>query len=315
METPANHLTPEKFAIKAKEELEAAGVDIIARDLNWIKEQKMGSFMSVSQGSAENPVFLEMSINNGSPDQNPIVYVGKGVTFDTGGISLKPSKDMDKMRGDMGGAATVTGAMYTAAHLNMPVNFKVLIPLCENMPGSRATKPGDVVTAKNGKTIQVDNTDAEGRLILADALTYADTFKPQLVLDVATLTGAMAVAIGGAASGVYSTTDQNWDLIQKASFNTGDRVWRMPLWNFYTKQMQKCATADLNNIGGSPYGGSCTAAAFLKEFVECPQWMHLDIAGVMHNTADVDYLPAGMAGRPTRTLVEFLQLLRQEGSN
>ena len=238
METPANHLTPEKFAVKAKEVLESAGVEVIPRDLNWIKDQQMGSFMSVSQGSAENPVFLELSINNGNPDEAPIVYVGKGVTFDTGGISLKPPKDMDKMRGDMGGAATVTGAMYTAANLKLPVNFKVLIPLCENMPGSRATKPGDVFTAKNGKTIQVDNTDAEGRLILADALTYADTFKPKLVLDVATLTGAMAVAIGGAASGVYSTTDANWDLIRKASFNTGDRVWRMPLWNFYTQQMK-----------------------------------------------------------------------------
>ena len=237
METPANHLTPEKFASKAKAELESSGVEVIARDLKWIQDQKMGSFLSVSQGSAENPIFLEMSYNQ-NPDQKPVVFVGKGVTFDTGGISLKPSKDMDKMRGDMGGAATVTGALYSAANLKLPVNFKVLIPLCENMPGSRATKPGDVVTAKNGKTIQVDNTDAEGRLILADALTYADTFKPQLVLDVATLTGAMAVAIGGAACGVYSTTDRNWDLISKASFSTGDRVWRMPLWNFYTQQMK-----------------------------------------------------------------------------
>ena len=237
METPANHLTPEKFALKAKEELEGSGVEVIARDLQWIKDQKMGSFLSVSQGSAENPIFLEMSYNQ-NPDQQPIVFVGKGVTFDTGGISLKPPKDMDKMRGDMGGAATVTGALHSAANLKLPVNFKVLIPLCENMPGSRAVKPGDVVTAKNGKTIQVDNTDAEGRLILADALTYADTFKPKLVLDVATLTGAMAVAIGGAASGVYSTTDQNWDLISKASFSTGDRVWRMPLWNFYSQQMK-----------------------------------------------------------------------------
>ncbi len=239
------------------------------------------------------------------------MLVGKGVTFDTGGISLKPSKDMDKMRGDMGGAACVTGCLYTVANLQLPVNLKVLIPLCENMPSGTATKPGDVVTAKNGKTIQVDNTDAEGRLILADALCYADTLKPKLVLDAATLTGAMAVAIGGAASGVYSTNERYWSMLQHASFRSGDRVWRMPLWKFYTAQM-KSPTADLNNISSVPYGGSCTAAAFLREFVTCANWMHLDIAGVMHSASDVKYLPPGMAGRPTRTLVEFMQMLSQE---
>jgi len=309
METPANHLTPKIFAKEVKNELSALSVEVIPRDLNWIREEKMGAFLSVSQGSAEEPVFMEMSWNNASPDTEPIVLVGKGVTFDTGGISIKPSKDMDKMRADMGGAACVTGCLYSAAKLKLPINLKVLIPLCENMPSSRATKPGDVFTAKNGKTIQVDNTDAEGRLILADALTYADTLNPKLVIDVATLTGAMAVAIGGSASGVYSTSETYWNTMQKASYSTGDRVWRMPLWNYYTQLMKKSPTADLNNISPVPYGGSCTAAAFLKEFVSCPNWMHLDIAGVMHNSNDVKYLPPGMAGRPTRTLVEFLRML------
>merc|ERR1711962_415479 len=269
METPANYMTPTLFAQKAKSELEPIGVEVKAHDEAWIKDQEMGSFLSVSQGSAEKPVFLEMSYNNsGIESSSPVVLVGKGVTFDTGGISI--------------------------------------------MPGGKATKPGDVVVAKNGKTIQVDNTDAEGRLILADALCYADTFKPKLVIDAATLTGAMAVAIGGAASGVYSTNEKYWDLMNRASFNTGDRVWRMLLWNYYLEKMKKSATADLNNISAVPGGGSCTAAAFLKEFVTCENWMHLDIAGVMNNSGDVKYLPPGMAGRPTRTLVEFLKMVSQD---
>jgi len=313
METPANYMTPTLFAQRAKSELEPIDVEVKAHDITWIKDQEMGSFLSVSQGSAESPVFLEMSYCGiESSDQSPIVLVGKGVTFDTGGISIKPSAKMDQMRGDMGGAACMTGCLYSVAQLKLPINLKVLIPLCENMPGGKATKPGDVVVAKNGKTIQVDNTDAEGRLILADALCYADTFKPKLVVDAATLTGAMAVAIGGAASGVYSTNEKYWDLINRASFNTGDRVWRMPLWNYYLEKMKKSPTADLNNISAVPGGGSCTAAAFLKEFVTCENWMHLDIAGVMNNSGDVKYLPPGMAGRPTRTLVEFLKLISQD---
>lgn len=246
METPANYLTPKLFAKQVKAKMDPLSkVEAIPRDLAWIKEQKMGSFLSVSQGSAEDPVFLEMTYQGDSEDKKPIVLVGKGVTFDTGGISLKPSKDMDKMRGDMGGAATVTGCLYTVANLGLPVNLKVLIPLCENMPSSKATKPGDVVIAKNGKSIQVDNTDAEGRLILADALCYADTFQPQFVMDAATLTGAVAVAIGGAAAGVYSTNDKYWDLIQQAGYVTGDRVWRMPLWNFYSEQMKSKSILEL----------------------------------------------------------------------
>jgi len=314
METPANYMTPTIFAQQAKNELEPISVEVEAHDPSWIKEQNMGSFLSVSHGSAENPVFLEMSYNNAGAENtdSPIVLVGKGVTFDTGGISIKPSAKMDQMRGDMGGAACMTGCLYTVAQLKLPINLKVLIPLTENMPDGKSTKPGDVVIAKNGKTIQVDNTDAEGRLILADALCYADTFKPKLVVDAATLTGAMAVAIGGAAAGVYSTSDKHWDLMNRASFSTGDRVWRMPLWNYYSNHMKKSATADLNNISAVAGGGSCTAAAFLKEFVTCENWMHLDIAGVMHNSGDVKYLPPGMAGRPTRTLVEFLKMLSQE---
>merc|ERR1712223_1642268 len=243
METPANYMTPTLFAQRAKSELEPIGVEVKAHDEAWIKDQEMGSFLSVSQGSAEKPVFLEMSYNNGGIESSsPVVLVGKGVTFDTGGISIKPSGKMDQMRGDMGGAACMTGCLYSVAQLKLPINLKVLIPLCENMPGGKATKPGDVVVAKNGKTIQVDNTDAEGRLILADALCYADTFKPKLVLDIATLTGACSVALGTAATGVFCTDTKDFAALERCGSMSGDRMWRMPLWNYYSQLMKKSPT-------------------------------------------------------------------------
>jgi len=307
MECPANHLTPTLFVDQAYREFQGLPVTVTARDGDWAEQKGMGSFLSVARGSAEPPMFLEMSYTN-APDKNaaPIVLVGKGVTFDTGGISIKPAGKMDKMRADMGGAATVTGALKAVATAGLPVNLVVLIPLTENMPGGKATKPGDVVRAMNGKTIQVDNTDAEGRLILADALTYADTFNPRCVVDVATLTGAMMVALGTAATGVFANKTEDYSVLEAAGSRTGDRVWRMPLWQHYTNQMKKSPLADLNNISLTPGGGSCTAAAFLQEFTTCPSWMHLDIAGVMENEGAVSYLGAGMSGRPTRTLFQFV---------
>merc|ERR1712025_458085 len=264
----------------------------------------MGSFLSVSRGSIEPAKFLEMRYDGGG-DSKPVVLVGKGVTFDTGGISIKPSAKMDAMRADMGGAATVMATMKAVATMGMKVNLVVLIPLTENMPGGAATKPGDVVTAMNGKTIQVDNTDAEGRLILADALCYADTFSPRVVLDVATLTGAMSVALGAGATGVFSSSSQEYLRLESCGVSSGDRVWRMPLWSHYEEKMKKSPLADLNNISLTPGGGSCTAAAFLKQFTTCPSWLRLDIAGVMESDGE-PYLPSGMSGRPTRTLVKYI---------
>lgn len=309
MEAPANHITPTAFANTVEEKLSLHGekVTINKRSQSWIKEQQMEAFLSVSKGSEEPPVFLELHYH-GSPDskQAPLLLVGKGITFDSGGISLKPSASMDAMRADMGGAATVCASIVTAAALKLPVNIIGLAPLCENMPSGKATKPGDVVRAKNGKTIQVDNTDAEGRLILADALCYAHTFNPRAIVNVATLTGAMDVALGSAATGVFTNSDWLWEQLHKASVVTGDRVWRMPLFQHYTRQVTDSQLADLNNIGKySRSGGACTAAAFLKEFVTAPHWAHLDIAGVMGNKDEVPYLRKGMSGRPTRTLVEF----------
>uniref|UniRef100_I3JV15 Cytosol aminopeptidase n=1 Tax=Oreochromis niloticus TaxID=8128 RepID=I3JV15_ORENI len=309
MEAPANHITPTAFAKTIEEKLRRFFSNKLCRcrPQAWIEEQQMGAFLSVSKGSEEPPVFLELHYN-GSPDskQPPLLLVGKGITFDSGGISLKPSASMDAMRADMGGAATVCASIVTAASLKLPVNIIGLAPLCENMPSGKATKPGDVVRAKNGKTIQVDNTDAEGRLILADALCYGHVFNPRAIVNVATLTGAMDVALGSAAAGVFTNSDWLWEQLHRASVVTGDRVWRMPLFQHYTKQVTDSQLADLNNIGKySRSGGACTAAAFLREFVKAPHWAHLDIAGVMSNKDEIPYLRKGMSGRPTRTLVEF----------
>jgi len=306
-EAPANFLTPTQFVEEAARGLAGLNVSLESRDQAWAESMGMGAFLSVARGSYEPPKFLEIRYNGGPKDMKPMVLVGKGVTFDTGGISIKPASKMDKMRADMGGAAAVTAALKAVAEAELAVNLVVLVPLTENMPGGRATKPGDVVRAMNGKTIQVDNTDAEGRLILADALCYADQFDPRMVLDVATLTGAISVALGTAATGVFSTSSEAYARLAEAGQLTGDRVWRMPLWQHYTDKMKKSPLADLNNVSSSPGGGSCTAAAFLREFTKCPTWLHLDMAGVMESEGEVSYLSSGMSGRPTRTLVKFIQ--------
>ncbi|KFM65153.1 Cytosol aminopeptidase, partial [Stegodyphus mimosarum] len=307
-ETPANFMTPTIFSKTVAEKFKDTSVEVIIRDEDWIKSKKMGAFLSVTKGSDEPPKFLEIHYN-GQPDYNKsIALVGKGITFDSGGISLKPSSNMDKMRGDMGGAACVAAAIWAASALDLKVNLKGFIPLCENLPSGKASKPGDVAYAMNGKSIQIDNTDAEGRLILADGLCYAQTFKPEVVVDLATLTGAIIVALHSAATGVFSNDEYLWNILNKAGYTTGDRVWRMPLFKHFTKLVTKCQLADLNNISTSgPYGGSCLAAAFLQEFIEKDmKWLHLDIAGVMENKDEVPYLCSGMSGRPTRTLVQFL---------
>lgn len=307
-DTPSNFMTPSIFAENVQEALCSLGVDVAVHDQKWAEEKKMGSFLSVSRGSQEPLKFLHITYKGGCEGDSPYVLVGKGVTFDSGGISLKPGTNMDHMRADMGGAACVVGTLEAIAKLKLKTNVSALIPLCENMPSGTATKPGDVVRAMNGKTICVDNTDAEGRLILADALCYSATLKPKWVLDIATLTGAMVVCLGNVATGVFCNSSKLFTDLEHAGAVTGDRMWRFPLWKTYTKQISDFAAFDLNNIGKGKGGGSCTAAAFLKEFIpEKTDWMHLDIASVMGPESDLSYLEKGMTGRPTRTLVQFLQ--------
>lgn len=266
-EMPANLMTPTIFCETAQSLFKGKDkVKVIVHDKQWAEDKKMFSFLSVAKGSAQPPKFLEIQYNN-KPDAKPFVLVGKGVCFDSGGISIKPSANMDKMRYDMGGAANVVSTIYALASSGAKVNVVGLTPLCENLPSSTANKPGDVVVAMNGKSIQIDNTDAEGRLILADGLCYAHEFNPQAILDIATLTGAMVVALGPAATGVFTTSSKLFDDLRKAGVHTGDRVWRMPLWNHYNKQVTDSQLADLQNISkcGSKYP-NCPQNYFLLLF-------------------------------------------------
>lgn len=299
METPANAMTPLKFVESIKANLapfiQDKTVRFNARGRVWAEGKNMGAFLSVSNGSEEPLQFLEAEYRGApSSTDKPLVLVGKGITFDSGGISIKPSGDMGLMRGDMGGAAVVMSAFQAIVSLKLPINVVALAPLCENMPSGRATKPGDVVRAMNGKTIEVDNTDAEGRLILADALTYAHSFNPEVIVDVATLTGAIDVALGYAATGLFSTDPELADSLVEAGDKAGDYMWKMPLFPMYS-EMIKSSIADIKNSTGRG-GGSCTAAAFLKEFVTVPKWAHLDIAGVMVTKSASGYLSSGMTG-------------------
>ncbi|KAL0567710.1 hypothetical protein V5O48_014282 [Marasmius crinis-equi] len=307
MELPANIITPTEFCERAKKEFEGIeNVELIVRDEKWAEGKGMNTFLSVTHGTNEPAKLLEIHYKGAAKDQQPIAFVGKGITFDSGGISLKPGENMKLMRGDMGGAAAVVSAALAIAKLKLPVNLVVVTPLTENLPGPSATKPGDIVYAMNGKTVEVDNTDAEGRLVLSDAIYYAGTeFKPHTLIDVATLTGAMIIAIGEHYSGVFSPSDELWQQLKEAGDYEYDRFWRMPLDEDYGPQIYS-SNADLCNTGGRP-AGSCTAALFLKNFVpgidsdEPPiKWAHIDIAGSMQAERPRMYLEKGLTGSAVR---------------
>ncbi len=267
----------------------------------------MGALLSVAKGSRQPPKLIEMSYQGGKKTDRPIVLVGKGVTFDSGGISIKPSAAMDEMKFDMCGAAGVIGAMSALAELNLPLNVIAIIPSCENLPDGAASKPGDIVTSMSGQTIEVLNTDAEGRLILCDALTYSEKFKPRTVIDVATLTGACVVALGKHACGLLSNDDRLARSLLDAGNDSGDRAWQMPLWEEYQEQL-KSNFADIANIGGRE-AGTITAACFLSRFSRKFKWAHLDIAGVAWESGS----NKGATGRPVALLTQYL--LNQCGKN
>ena len=265
-----------------------------------IEELGMGSFLCVAAGSEQPPRFIVLEYQGTPKKSRPLVLVGKGITFDSGGISLKPGADMDQMKFDMCGAASVFGAFRALAELKARVRVIGLVAACENMPSGRATKPGDVVTSMSGQTIEVLNTDAEGRLILADALTYAERFEPEAVVDIATLTGAMVVALGHVATGVFSNSDALARALIAAGDDAFDRGWQLPLWEDYQEGLRS-NFADFANVAGRP-GGSITAACFLSKFADKYDWAHLDIAG----TAWKSGKEKGGTGRPVGLLVHFL---------
>jgi leucyl aminopeptidase len=272
-------------------------VEVLERE--DMKKLGMGSALSVGQASAQPCKFIVMRYKGGGKAK-PIVLVGKGVTFDTGGISLKPGANMDEMKFDMCGAASVFGAIKTVARLKLPINVVAIIPAAENMPGGNASRPGDVVTSMSGQTIEILNTDAEGRLGLADALTYAERFDPECVIDVATLTGACVIALGSVTSGLFANDDELAEQLLESGDDTGDRAWRMPMFDEY-QDLLKSNFADMSNLGGRP-AGSITAACFLKRFANNYKWAHFDIAGTNAISGDAK----GATGRPVPLLAEFL---------
>jgi leucyl aminopeptidase len=258
----------------------------------------MGALMSVARASHEPPKLVVIKYQ-GRKGAKPLAFVGKGITFDTGGISLKPAAEMDEMKFDMSGAAAVLGTVRALAEMRAPVNVVGIIPTCENMPGGHATKPGDVVTTLSGQTVEILNTDAEGRLILCDALSYAERFEPEAVIDIATLTGAIVISLGHVATGLFANDEKLAAQVRAAADDAWDRVWQMPLWEDYQEQLRS-NFADMANIGGRP-AGSVTAACFLSRFTKKLRWAHLDVAG----TAWKSGREKGSTGRPVPLLVRF----------
>ena len=307
---PGNVCTPTYLAEQAKQLADTYGFGVTVLDLAQIQTEGMGALLAVAQGSAQEPRFIVLE-HRGAGDAPPVVFVGKGVTFDTGGISIKPAQNMEDMKYDMSGAAAVLGTFEMLGRLKPKVHVVGLIPSTENMPSGTAVKPGDVVTSHLGKTIEIINTDAEGRLILCDALSWARRYRPACVIDIATLTGAIVVALGHSASGVMGTDDALVEEVRQAGEQAGERVWPLPLWDEY-REIMKSDIADVKNSGGRP-AGSISAGWFLREFVDGFAWAHLDIAG----TAYTDREDAGRVKGPTgigvRLFSEFV-LRRSSGA-
>lgn len=304
---PGNIATPTFLADQAK--IMAKKNNIKCKILNKSDMEKlgMGALLGVARGSHQPPKFIILEYGGTKKDKAPIVIVGKGLTFDSGGISIKPSQGMDEMKTDMSGGAGAIGAIMAAAALRLPVNLVTLVPATENMPGGSANKPGDILKTMSGKTIEVLNTDAEGRLILADALSYAERYKPKAVIDMATLTGACVVALGNIASGIMGNDEKLIEAIRKAGDITGERVWPLPLWEEYD-ELIKSDIADVKNIGGRG-AGTITAAGLLKKFASKYPWAHLDIAGTAWTDKPKPYITKGAVGVGVRLVVQYLRSL------
>ena len=298
---PGNICTPSYLASTAQKNAKRyPGMKVKVLKQKDMEELKMGALLSVAKGSRQPPRLIVIEYNGGKKDDRPVALVGKGITFDSGGISIKPSAAMDEMKFDMCGAASVLGTMVTIGELKLPINVVGIVPSCENMPDGAANKPGDIVTSMSGQTIEVLNTDAEGRLILCDALTYSEQFKPKAVIDIATLTGACVVALGKHPCGLLSNDDALVQNLLDAGERSNDRAWQLPLWEDYQDQL-KSNFADMANIGG-PQAGTITAACFLSRFTEKLKWAHLDIAGVAWESGH----NKGATGRPVPLLSQYL---------
>jgi leucyl aminopeptidase len=300
---PSNVLTPSVFAERGATIAREAGLHVDVLDEQEIARLRMGLVMGVARGSAEPPRVLVMRHAPAGASGPMLGLVGKGITFDTGGISIKPADGMDRMKDDMAGGAAVIGAMRAVSLLGAPINVIGIVPMTENMPGGRAVKPGDVLTGAGGTTVEVLNTDAEGRLVLGDGLWYARHLGATHLVDIATLTGACVVALGKVASGLFGSPQEWVDVVQRTSVKAGDRCWPLPLYDEYREQL-KSEIADMANVGGRP-AGACTAAIFLKEFAAELPWAHLDIAGTAWAEESKPWQPKGATGVAVRTLAEL----------
>ena len=299
---PGNAMTPRKLAAAARKMAGETGLNCRVLTRKDIAKERMGALLAVNAGSEEPPRFIVLEHGEASDGTDTLVFIGKGITFDSGGISIKSSGGMEEMKHDMSGAAAVIGAMRSIALAKPSLHVVGLVPATENLPDGKALKPGDIITTRSGKTIEVINTDAEGRLVLADALEYAERYNPTAVIDLATLTGACVVALGYAATGMMGNDDGLQDRVRSAGETSGERVWPLPLWQDYHDQI-KSHVADVKNTGGR-WAGALTAGAFLAKFVERP-WVHLDIAGTAYTDASKPYCPKGATGVGVRLLLQL----------
>ena len=303
---PSNLMTPTRLAQRAAEVAKEAGFKYTIYERKEIERMKMGGLLAVNRGSAEEPRFIVLEYSPRRAKKH-VALVGKGITFDSGGISIKPAERMEEMKFDMSGAAAVIGTMQAAAMLELPVKITGAIPSTDNLPSGSAYKPGDIITMMSGKTVEIVNTDAEGRMILGDALHYASNLHPDHLFDYATLTGACVVALASEAAGLFSNDDELARKLIECGERVGERLWRLPEWDEY-KELIRSDWADMKNSGGR-WGGAITAALFLKEFVNCPSWAHLDIAGTAYMEHETPREARGATGAGVRVTVEFLQSL------
>jgi len=309
---PANYMTPTDMAEMAIKLAREQGLEITILDLEQMKKLGMGGMLGVSRGSRQPPKFMVMNYKGGTAKEPDIALVGKGITFDSGGISIKPSEKLEEMKGDMAGGAAVMAAMVAISQLKPEINVMALIPATENLPDGNALKPGDVLTAMNGKTMEIISTDAEGRLVLADALSYANKHGARKMVDAATLTGACLIALGDICTGAFGNNQELMDRIIAAGNEAGELVWQMPMFDEYGEQ-NKSDVADVKNVGGR-LAGAITAAKFLAEFVDDTPWVHLDIAGTSLTDKERGYQIKGATGVPVRTLVNLVISMAQKPS-
>lgn len=312
-EMPANLLNPTAFAKIAVEILCELDINVEVKTQGWAAKREMGGFVAIGKSSIQPPLYVEISYYGADECTRPVVLIGKGVTFDSGSLDLKSCEQLRHMRGDMAGAACVLAVTRAAARLRLPLNIRGILPLCELMPSGKSPKFGDVVCNATGESVHIRMPSREGRLLIADSLVHARNYWPHLILDVGTMSRELVDALDGGACGAYSNCEELYRLLELAGARSGDRVWRMPLWAWYSRRVRDCHAADLANTGRHLHGDSPNCAAFLGQFVCDTRWVHLDTYNVAYTKGlDVPYLRRGMTGRPTRTIIEFLNQAIQQ---